>query len=607
MLESPSQHSGEDGLADSIIQQLYQRKMFRITAGYFALAWVLWQVVGTTCPAFECSTQFQQSIFWFLIAGLPITLAIAWVNWKTAILVGSGLLAGATVMFFVMRGPATETETAAITPPMGITQPVTESETEIQEKSIAVLPFVNMSADPELEYFADGVTEDLIGALAGIKALRVPSHRSVLRYKGTKESLPQIAAELGVDALIEGTVRRVGNQVRITAQLVKASDEHIWHQSYDEDLREILALQARIARSVADRVKVTLTAGETERLATERAVVPAAYDAYVRARQLQRIRFGFAATEIVELLERAVTLDPEFVSAHVWLAYAYWSVAVYNFAPSKEQAPKARAHAEKALALGEVEANITLGNIAAYYDWDNAKALELYQSVRDARPHTAFSAEAWGLQGMVLCVLGEWEKGLNQMREGNDADPLYFASRGWTLNYEARSRRYDSAIAGANAVLAIEPNIPNAYLALYQAHWWKGEFDEFVATNASLLQQTGMDPVPFLEAYSKGGIRAYMRTWIAFWEDWWSRTGTGAVWLAQFYAYLGEADLAFEWLERGYEERDSHLSSVFNTNPAFDPIRDDPRFTALAERVGVPLVEPDGPLVTPPKPSVDAG
>ena len=220
-------------MADSIIQQLYQRKMFRITAAYLAVACVLWQVVGTTCPAFECSTQFQQSIFWFLGAGLPITLAIAWVNWKTAILVGSGLLGGATVMFYVMRGPATETETAAITPSMEITQPVTESETEIQAKSIAVLPFVNMSADPKQEYFADGVTEDLIGALAGIKALRVRSHRSVLRYKGTKESLPQIAAELGVDALIEGSVRRVGDQVRITAQLVKASDEHIWHESYD--------------------------------------------------------------------------------------------------------------------------------------------------------------------------------------------------------------------------------------------------------------------------------------------------------------------------------------------------------------------------------------
>lgn len=208
---------------------------------------------------------------------------------------------------------------------------------------------------------------------------------------------------------------------------------------------------------------------------------------------------------------------------------------------------------------------------------------------------------------MVLCVLGEWEKGLNQMREGSDADPLYFAQRGFALQYVARSRRYDSAIAGAHAILAIEPNIPDAYTALYQAHWWKGEFDESVAANVSLLKQIGIDPVPFLEAYSKGGIRAYMRTWIAFWEDWWSRTGAGAVWLAQFYAYLGEADLAFEWLERGCEERDSHLSSVFNTNPAFDPIRDDPRFAALAERVGIPLVEPDGPLVTPPKASLDGG
>ena len=236
-------------------------------------------------------------------------------------------------------------------------------------RSIAVLPLQNLSGDPEQEYFADGVTEDLIGALAGISALRVPSHRSVLRFKGTTESLPQIAAELGVDAVIEGSVRRVGDQVRITVQLVKGStDEHIWHQSYDEDLREILALQTRIARSVADRVKVTLTAGETERLTTERFVVPAAYDAYVRARQIERVRYGFAAPEMIELLERAVELDPNFVSAHVWLAGAYWGAAVYNYAPAKEQAPKARAHAMRALELGGVEVNVTLGWVASFYD-----------------------------------------------------------------------------------------------------------------------------------------------------------------------------------------------------------------------------------------------
>ena len=157
-------------MADSIIQQLYQRKMFRITAAYLAVAWVLWQVVGTTCPAFECSMQFQQSMFWFLIAGLPITLAIAWVNWKTAILVGSGLLAGATVMFFMMRGPAIETETAIMKPTMEVAEPAPEPDTDIEEKSIAarhttsdmdrvpdfgdrpaiaVLPFDNLSPDPK--------------------------------------------------------------------------------------------------------------------------------------------------------------------------------------------------------------------------------------------------------------------------------------------------------------------------------------------------------------------------------------------------------------------------------------------------------------------------
>ena len=364
-------------------------------------------------------------------------------------------------------------------------------------RSIAVLPLQTLSGDPEQAYFADGVTEDLIGALAGISALRVPSHCSVLRFKGTTESLPQIAAELGVDALIEGSVRRVGDQVRITVQLVKGSfDEHIWHQRYDEDLREILALQARIARSVADRVKVTLTAGETERLVTASAVVPAAYDAYVRARQLDRVRFGFAAPEIIELLERAVALDPNFVSAHVLLAGRYWSAAVYNYAPAEAVVPNARAHAQRALELGGVEVNISLGWLASFYEWDWAQARELFQRVRDARPNTGDASHAQVGQGVVLCVLGEWERGLKEMREGHASAPLYFALRAFVLDYESRARRYDAAIEGSNAVLAIEPNLPQAYLALWQAHWWKGEFDEAVAANANLLKQLGMDPAP---------------------------------------------------------------------------------------------------------------
>ena len=232
--------------------------------------------------------------------------------------------------------------------------------------------------------------------------------------------------------------------------------------------------------------------------------------------------------------------------------------------------------------------------------------MDLFEKIREDRPHTIYSAEARVGQGVVHCVLGEWEMGRKQMREGSDADPLYFAQRALVLDYASRSRRYDAAIAGAHALLAIEPNLPHAYLALWQAHWWKGEFDDAVAANASLLKQLGMDPAPFLEAYRKGGIRAFLQSSITYWEAWWSSYGVGAVWLAQFYAYLGEADLAFEWLERGYQERDPQLTNTFNANPAFDPIRADPRFAALAERVGIPIVEPDGPLVTPPEDSAHA-
>ncbi|MDA0824754.1 MAG: hypothetical protein O3C28_20385, partial [Proteobacteria bacterium] len=235
---------------DSIVQKLYERKMFRITAGYLAVAWVLWQVVSTTCPAFECTTQIQKSIFWFLVGGLPFTLAIAWLNWKTAILVGSALLAGATVMFFVLRGPAIERETTAAAPGKKVVEPAAEPYTESARESvatrktasdiinspdfggrpaIAVLPFDNLSADPDQAFFADGLAEDLITRLSSWRAFPVIARSSSFNYRGGNVALKRVAVELGVRYVVEGSVPRAGDRIRVAVQLIDGtSGEHVW-------------------------------------------------------------------------------------------------------------------------------------------------------------------------------------------------------------------------------------------------------------------------------------------------------------------------------------------------------------------------------------------
>lgn len=467
--------------------------------------------------------------------------------------------------------------------------------------SLAVLPLDNLSDDREQGYFADGVTEDLIGELGKISALRVPSHRSVMRFKGSTEALPAIATELDVDTVIEGSVRRDGDQVRISVRLVDAaSDQQLWQETYDEDLRDILALQSRIARSVALRVQVALAPSETEQLGTARPVVPAAYDAYLRARDLERTQRFWAGPKMVELLEKATSLDPDFSSAQLSLASAYYyTTAVYNGRAS-EFMPKARVCAQRAIERGVIRGKVTLSAIAACHDWDLQGAISLCDQVIEARPHSAGAASARVGRGICRCARGDRESGLSEVRHGTAEEPLDLAMRALLADYEARARRYDIAIEEAQALLRINQDLPQAHLALFRAHWWRGEIKEAAAARLHFLKTWELDPSIYPDVHSERDFREYVLVAIKIWEQRYKKFHAGAFSPAHFWAYLGEADKAFQWLERAYEDRDPELIFAFNMYPCFDPIRDDPRFAALADRVGVPIVDPDGPLVTPP-------
>ena len=263
----------------SLIQQLVHRKMFRITAGYLAVAWVLWQVVDTTCPTFDCSQSFQKTIFWFLIAGLPVTLAIAWVHWQTAVVAGIGLLAGVTITFFVMHGPATELQTATATRPVEVAPPASAA---VEEKSIAVLAFVNMSADPEQEYFSDGISEEILNALVRVPNLRVAARTSAFSFKGKNVDVRKIGEALSVNHVLEGSVRKAGNQLRITAQLIKVDDGfHLWSETYDRELTDIFAIQDEIAQAVVAKLEVALGLAAEEPLVKSGTSNTEAYNWYL--------------------------------------------------------------------------------------------------------------------------------------------------------------------------------------------------------------------------------------------------------------------------------------------------------------------------------------
>ncbi len=405
-----------------------------------------------------------------------------------------------------------------------------------------------------------------------------------------------------MDALIEGTVRREGNTLRVTIQLVQgAQDRHLWHEQYDEDTRSVLELQGRIAQDVARRVDVTLRPGESEQFAAKRPVVPAAYDLYLRARHIDRVRHGWSSPQTVDLLERAVAIDPEFADAHWWLAVSYRNLAMYGFAPPGEALNRARALTNRAVALGRVRSAHELGWIALF-EWRFGEAERVWRKFLAAghdptRP--SVTASHLGL-GMLASVQGRPE-GLEQMRRAIALKPHPFFVQFpiFVGEMEARHRRYDAAISRARALLEAEPSLLHGHVVLWAAYSWKGDFDAAVSAWAELTRRLGSDPRPIQEAYRESGIRAAVEVELAFQLERRKNAYVSASQIAERYAALGDREGALHWLERAHEERDPQLIFAFNLNPTFDAVRDDPRFSALAKRVGLPLVAANGPLLEP--------
>ena len=460
-------------MADSIVQQLYERKMFRITAGYLAVAWVLWQVVDTTCPTFECSLSIQRGIFWFLIAGLPITLAIAWVNWRTAIVAGIGIMAGATVMFVVMRGPPTETETAAITPPVEVTQPSPKPAPAEEEKSIAVLPFADMSAAGDQGYFGDGVAEGILNALVKLPELRVAARTSAFTLRG--QSIDVVGEKLSVNHVLEGSVRKEGDRLRITAQLIKVEDGfHLWSESYDRELTGIFAVQDEIAKAVVDALKVELGVAAGSTLVDIGTTSRDAYDWYLRGKDALVAGTAAGFQRSVEYLNHAIEGDPDYADAHAYLAYA--QIEQHPFTPYTELAPAIKQAYSKALALepSRSEALCAQGYDEMFSDWDWAEAGKLFQAA--TRDGTVNDVCFGTYVQLYLQALGQYDEAIAILRGAERADPLNLGIKFLLGQYLGGSvGEWEEGSSYFRAVLDAAPDHVFALVVLTQTHLNAGQ------------------------------------------------------------------------------------------------------------------------------------
>ncbi len=457
-------------------------------------------------------------------------------------------------------------------------------------RSLAVLPFTNLSGDPNQEYFADGMTEELVTEMGKLGALRVISHTSVNRFKATKTPLQEIARELQVDAVLEGTVAREGNRVRVTANLIQAFPErHLWAERYDRDLRTVLDLQSEIARTIADRIKITVTPDERLRLSPTQTVNPEAHELYLKGTFYNNkwTKEGFERG--IKYFNQSLQKEPRNARAYAGLAVAYGGLGIYGDITGYTQQ---KAAALKALQIDDTlaEAHNTLAWAKFTYDWDTVGAEREFRRAIELNPSDA-RVHAW--YGIFLAMLGRIEDSLQQVKSARELDPLSLANTSLAYRTYYNARDYDKAIEVCRSGLEMDPHfIPN-YQRLISLYEQKGELEKAieVAEREAILggdnsQELARQAKLLRNAYTTKGARGYWGRRLRRLESQpESANSWDTIYIAGVYARLGENDEAFRRLDMAFKQHLPYLIWDLPANPALDDLRSDPRYTDLLRRI----------------------
>ena len=484
---------------------------------------------------------------------------------RAVVLVGCTLLLAAGVVGFWLRGRPSRVLNAA------------------QIRSLAVLPLENLSGDATQDYLADGMTDELITGLGQISALRVISRTTAMQYKNEKKSLPQIAKELNVDAVVEGSVVRSGDRIRISAQLIAApADKQFWAHSYEGDLKDALALENQVSSAVADQIRIALTPGEKIELAGTRQVNPRAYEAFLKGNFFeQTMRWG-STQKALEYYQQSAQLDPNFAPAYVGIARSYNFLVDQGTLPIGEGTADADAAIAKALELdpdsGEAYAGRAF-NLLKFH-WDFPGAERDFRHALELDPNS--SSAHWGL-GNYFVLQGRFDEGMQEMSRAEDLDPLSAPLKADYCGKLRFARRLDQAIAKCNEALELAPDFELALESAGEVHEDKGEYSEA----HKFWSKAGHDATTigvWDEIHGVPGVKGTFDAWLKN-----QKQPQNPMYLSVAYANLGRKDLAFEWLEKAYEQR-SDISDMINmpVDPAFDVLRSDPRFDAFLRRAGLP-------------------
>jgi len=457
-------------------------------------------------------------------------------------------------------------------------------------ESIAVLPLENLTGDVEKDYFVDGVTDELIGQLSQISGLkRVISRTSVMKYKETDMTMSEIARELNVDAVVEGSVQQVGETVRVRVQLIDAlpEEQNLWGQTYERPMTEVLAMYNEVARAIVNEVQITLTPKEETRLASALQINPQAYEAYLKG--ISHL-YKLTPPELdaaMHYFEQALEIDPNYALAYTGISFVWVGRQQMGLVIPSEATPKAKAAAQRALELDDTlaEVHYVLAVIKTWSDWDWEGGEQAFKRALEIKPNYA---EALVYYSNLLCYMDRLDEALTMAERAVQLDPLNSIIPNVSGSVLEYLHRYDDAIEGYQNALRISPNDPAAYYGLWVCYYMKGIYEESLKSAKAFFTGLGMAPIAeaMAQGYEEDGYSGAMASAAEIMAAFSKQTYVSPYFIAVMYAYAGEKEKTIEWLERGYEMKDPVMPYV--STFTFDLLDDDPRYQDLLRRMNLP-------------------
>ena len=584
--------------------EVKRRNVYKVAAAYGVVAWLLTEIATQVLPFFEIPNWGVRLIVLAIVIGFPIALVIAWAfeltpeglkrteiadaefplgrspkrAWIFIVIIAGAISVG---LFFLGRYTTSRT----LSTEQG--QPPASAES-LPQKSIAVLPFDNLSRDPDNAYFAEGIQDEILTRLAKVADLKVISRTSTQKYKSAPDNLRDIAKQLGVLNILEGSVQRAADQVRVTVQLINATtDAHLWAETYDRKLTDIFAVESDIAKTIADTLHAKLTGSEKSAIAKRPTADTEAYELYLKGRFFWNKRTGPDLRKAIAYFNQAIAKDPNYALAYAGLADAYVLLPPYGAASALESFPQAEAAAKKALELDDAlaEAHTSLAQVLLCYDFDFEGSTREFERAIALNPNYA-TAHHWYGSGPPLS-LGEFDRAIAELKRAQQLDPLSLIINADLGSGFVTARRYDDAIAQLRKTIEMDPHFYYAHWNLGEALELKGQLREAFAEYKKAAELND-DPLVLslvAQAEAKLGQRDDARKMLEQLEQLATRRYVGNYAFALVHIALGEKEKAIEDLDHAYRDRVGPDIALLKVDPMLDPLRGDPRFEALVQKV----------------------